>query len=157
MINMARIDFSNQLTGKDISRGRVNEAPISPKHAIEIASFIRGMKLDDATAYLQDVVALVKPIPFKRFNRNVAHKRGLVGWDAGRYPQKASRVYIKLLNNVRKNAEYNGLEGDQLKIVHVSANRGIRRRSFMPRAMGRATPKDRQTVNIELIVREQEA
>ncbi|KAF5084478.1 Ribosomal protein L22p/L17e [anaerobic digester metagenome] len=156
-MNMARFDYSNQVTGKDIARGRVNEAPISPKHAIEIASFIRGMKLDDAAEYLQSVVALQKPIPFKRFNRDVPHRKGLVGWDAGRYPQKASRVYLRLLNNVRKNAEYNGLEGEQLRIVHVSANRGIRRRSFMPRAMGRATPKDRQTVNIELVVREQEA
>ncbi len=156
-MNMARFDYSNQVTGKDIARGRVNEAPISPKHAIEIAGFIRGMKLDDAAAYLEGVVALQKPIPFKRFNRNVPHRKGLVGWDAGRYPRKASRVYLRLLNNVRKNAEYSGLEGDQLQIVHVSANRGIRRRSFMPRAMGRATPKDRQTVNIELVVREQEA
>ena len=156
-MKMARFDYSNQVTGKDIARGRVNEAPISPKHAIEIASFIRGMKLDDATAYLQGVVALQKPIPFKRFNRDVPHRKGLVGWDAGRYPRKASQVYIRLLNNVRKNAEYNGLEGEQLLITHVSANRGIRRRSFMPRAMGRATPKDRQTVNIELVVREQEA
>ncbi len=115
------------------------------------------MKLDDAAAYLEGVVALQKPIPLKRFNRNVPHRKGLVGWDAGRYPRKASRGYLRLLNNVRKNAEYSGLEGDQLHIVHVSANRGIRRRSFMPRAMGRATPKDRQTVNIELVVREQEA
>ncbi|MCZ2415940.1 MAG: 50S ribosomal protein L22 [Burkholderiales bacterium] len=152
---MAKFDYSNQLTGKDIARGRVNEAPISPKHAIEIAGFIRGMKLDDAAAYLKDVVALQKPIPFKRFNRNVPHRKGLAGWMPAN-ASKASRVYLRLLNNV-KNAEYNGLEGDQLCIVHVSANRGIRRRSFMPRAMGRATPKDRQTVNIELIVREQEA
>lgn len=157
MIIMAGFDYSNKVTGKDIARGHVNEAPISPKHAIEIASFIRGKTLDAATEYLQDVVALKRPIPFKRFNRNVPHRKGLVGWDAGRYPQKASRVYLKLLNNVRKNAEYNGLEGDKLRIIHVTANRGIRRRSFMPRAMGRATPKDRQTVNIELIVREQEA
>lgn len=156
-MNMTRFEYSNQVTGKDIARGRVNEAPISPKHAIEIADFIKGMKLDDASAYLQSVLALEKPIPFKRFNRDVPHRKGLVGWDAGRYPQKASRVYLRLLNNVRKNAEYNGLEGEQLRIVHVSANRGIRRRSFMPRAMGRATPKDRQTVNIEMVVREQEA
>lgn len=156
-MNMARFDYSNQITGKDISRGHVNEAPISPKHAIEIASFIKGKKLDEAAAYLEDVVALKKPIPFKRFNMDVPHRKGLVGWDAGRFPQKASQVYLRLLNNVRKNAEYNGLDGEQLRIIHVSANRGIRRRSFMPRAMGRATPKDRQTVNIELVVREQEA
>lgn len=154
---MARIEYSNKVEGDNLARGKVNEAPISPKHAIEIARFIRGKSLDEAEAYLEDVVALKKAVPFKRFNRNVAHKRGLVGWDAGRYPQKASRVYLKLFNSVRKNAEYSGLEVKNLKIIHVSANHGVRRRSFMPRAMGRATPKDRQTVNIEMIVAEQEA
>jgi large subunit ribosomal protein L22 len=154
---MGRIEYSNKVEGDNLACGRVNEAPISPKHAIEIARFVKGKTLDEAEAYLHDVVDLKKAIPFKRFNRNVAHKRGLVGWDAGRYPRKASEVYLRLFNSVRKNAEYSGLDTDKLRIIHVSANRGIRRRSFMPRAMGRATPKDRQTVNIEMIVSEQEA
>ncbi len=154
---MARIAYSQNPAGENTARGKVNEAPISPKHAVEIASFLRGKKLDEAEAYLNDVVALKKAIPFKRFNRNVPHRKGLVGWDAGRFPQKAGRVYLRLINSVRKNAEYDGLETDKLRIIHVTANRGVRRRSFMPRAMGRATPKDRDTVNIEMIVREQEA
>ncbi|HWQ65206.1 MAG TPA: 50S ribosomal protein L22 [Methanospirillum sp.] len=154
---MGRIEYSNKVEGDNLARGRVNEAPISPKHAIEIARFVRGKSLAEAEAYLNDVVDLKKAIPFKKFNRNVAHKRGLVGWDGGRYPQKASLVYLRLFNSVRKNAEYSGLDTEKLRIIHVSANRGIRRRSFMPRAMGRATPKDRQTVNIEMIVSEQEA
>jgi large subunit ribosomal protein L22 len=154
---MARIDYSNKIEGENLARGRINEAPISPKHAIEIARFVRGKSLDEAEAYLHDVVVLKKAIPFKRFNRNVAHKPGLVGWDAGRYPKKASEVFLRLFNSVRKNAEYSGLDTESLRIIHVTANRGIRRRSFMPRAMGRATPKDRQTVNIEMIVSEQES
>ena len=156
MIAMARINYSNDIKGAQFARGKVNEAPISPKHAIEIGRFIKGMNLVSAEAYLQDVVALKKPIPFKRFNRNIAHKRGLDKWDAGRYPEKASRVYLKLLNSLKKNAEYDGLDTENLIIIHVSANRGMRRRGFMPRAMGRATPKDRESVNIEIIVEERE-
>jgi large subunit ribosomal protein L22 len=153
---MARINYSKDIKGAQFARGKVNEAPISPKHAIEIGRFINGMNLVSAETYLQDVVALKKPIPFKRFNRNVAHKRGLDKWDAGRYPEKASRVYLKLLNSLKKNAEYDGLDTENLIIIHVSANRGMRRRGFMPRAMGRATPKDRESVNIEIIVEERE-
>jgi large subunit ribosomal protein L22 len=153
---MARINYSTDLKGPQFARGIVNEAPISPKHAIEIGRFIKGMNVVDAEEYLNAVVALKKPIPFKRFNRNVAHKRGLNKWDAGRYPEKASRAYLKLLHSVKKSAEYDGLDIDKLIIVHVSANRGMRRRGFMPRAMGRATPKDRESVNIEIIVEERE-
>ena len=141
--------------GDTIAKAKANELNMSPKHSIEIATFIRHQRLNDAIAYLNDVISLKKAIPFRRFNRNVAHKRGLPGnWDAGRYPVKASKAYIRVLESVKKNAEYIGLDAENLEIIHVSANRGRAQKSFFPRAMGRATPKVRETVNIEIVVRE---
>jgi large subunit ribosomal protein L22 len=112
------------------------------------------MTTSEAKAYLADVVELKKAIPFKRFNRNVAHKRGLSKWPAGRYPVKAAEAYIRLLESVEKNAEYIGLDVEKLRIDHVAANTGRGLRAFFPRAMGRATPKRRETVNIEIVVSE---
>jgi large subunit ribosomal protein L22 len=154
-MDMARVDYSKKFEGDNFARGKVNEVSISPKHSIEIAGYIRHKRINEAIAYLTDVIALKKAIPFKRFNRNVAHKRGLPDtWDAGRYPVKASKIYIKLLESVKKNAEYLGLDMENLEIIHVSANRGRAQKSFFPRAMGRATPKVRETVNIEIVARE---
>jgi large subunit ribosomal protein L22 len=154
-MNMARIDYSQKISGDNIAKAKANELNMSPKHSIEIATFIRHQRVNDAIAYLNDVIGLKKAIPFRRFNRNVAHKRGLPGnWDAGRYPVKASKAYIRVLESVKKNAEYIGLDADNLEIIHVSANRGRAQKSFFPRAMGRATPKVRETVNLEVVVRE---
>jgi large subunit ribosomal protein L22 len=154
-MNMARIDYSQKISGDTIAKAKANELNMSPKHSIEIATFIRHQRVNDAIAYLNDVIGLKKAIPFRRFNRNVAHKRGLPGnWDAGRYPVKASKAYIRVLESVKKNAEYIGLDADNLEIIHVSANRGRAQKAFFPRAMGRATPKVRETVNIEIVVRE---
>jgi large subunit ribosomal protein L22 len=153
-MEMARTGYSQTVEGDDIARAKANELPISPKHAIEIADFIKNKTTKEAIAYLEDVVDLKKAIPFKKFNRNVAHKRGLEKWDAGRFPVKASRSYIRLLKSAEKNAEYIGLDSESLKIIHVAANRGRGFRGIFPRAMGRATPKRRETVNIEIIVRE---
>jgi large subunit ribosomal protein L22 len=154
-MTMARIDYSQKISGDNIAKAKANELNMSPKHSIEIATFIRHQRVNDAIAYLNEVVSLKKAIPFRRFNRNVAHKRGLPGnWDAGRYPVKASKAYIRVLESVKKNAEYIGLDADNLEIIHVSANRGRAQKSFFPRAMGRATPKVRETVNIEVVVRE---
>ncbi len=154
-MNMARIDYSQKISGDTIAKAKANELNMSPKHSIEIATFIRHQRVNDAITYLNDVIGLKKAIPFRRFNRNVAHKRGLPGnWDAGRYPVKASKAYIRVLESVKKNAEYIGLDADNLEIIHVSANRGRAQKSFFPRAMGRATPKVRETVNIEIVVRE---
>jgi large subunit ribosomal protein L22 len=152
---MARIEYSQKIKGDTIARAKANELNMSPKHSIEIATFIRHQRVNDAIAYLNEVVALKKAIPFRRFNRNVAHKRGLPGnWDAGRYPVKASKEYLRLLASVKKNAEYIGLDAENLEIIHASANRGRAQKAFFPRAMGRATPKVRESVNLEIVVRE---
>jgi len=154
-MEMARIDYSLKIKGDTIARAKANELNMSPKHSIEIATFIRYQRVNDAIAYLNEVVALKKAIPFRRFNRNVAHKRGLPGnWDAGRYPVKASKAYIRLLESAKKNAEYIGLDAENLEIIHALANRGRAQKAFFPRAMGRATPKVRESVNLEIVVRE---
>jgi large subunit ribosomal protein L22 len=155
-MTMGKTGYAMQVQGEEFARAKAHEVDISPKHAIEIARFIRRMKADDAIEYLERVVALEKAIPFRRFNKKVAHKRGLVKAASGRYPEKAARAYLKVLASVKKNAEYTGLDAANLKIIHVSANRGRGFDSFMPRAMGRATPKRRERVNIEIIVKEVE-
>lgn len=153
-MTMARTLYSQKIEGDNVARGKANELPISPKHAIEIAGFIKGKTTTEAISYLEQVIEKKKAIPFRTFTRNVAHKRGLPGWDAGRYPKKASESYLKLLESVNKNAEYVGLDTSNLLIIHASANRGRGHRGIFPRAMGRATPKRRETVNIEIVVRE---
>ena len=67
---------------------------------------------------------------------------------------KASQAYIRILESIKKNAEYIGLDAENLEIIHVTANRGRAQKSFFPRAMGRASPKVKETVNIEIIVKE---
>jgi large subunit ribosomal protein L22 len=152
-MEMARTAYSIQ-TGDASARAKANELPISPKHAIEIAREVRGMKTKDAIEFLEDVVALKRAVAFRRFNSDVAHKRGLKGWDAGRYPVKASACFITLIKSVEKNAEYIGLDTENLIIDHISANRGRKMRGIFPRAMGRATPKIAESVNIEISVKE---
>ena len=145
-----------KLAGENIARGKANELPVSPKHSIEIANFIRNKQVNEAISQLQEVVAKKRPLPFKTFNKNVPHRHGLIGWDAGRYPRNATLAVIRLLESVKKNAEYSGLDTEKLKIVHAAANRGRAQRGFFPRAMGRATPKVRESVNIEVVVKEVE-
>jgi len=151
---MARTGYSMEMEGEDIARAKANEVDISPKHAFEIARFIKWMRTDDAIEYLTKVAALEKAIPLRVYNKKVPHRHGLRGWHTGRYPQKAAKVYIRLLNAAKKNAEYIGLDSANTKIVHVQANRGRRHVALFPRAMGRTTPKNRETVNLEVIVKE---
>jgi large subunit ribosomal protein L22 len=130
------------------------ELHISPKHAREICRTLRGMRANLARAYLEDVIALKRAIPFKRYRRNVAHRHGMVGWDAGRYPEKAAKAVLIVLDNALANAEYKGMESEKMRIFHAGTKKGRTIRGWMPRAMGRATPKNTETVSVEMVLTE---
>jgi len=150
---LGRLNYSLTPAGRS-SRAMGMELHISPKAAREICRTLRGMRANLARDYLEDVIALKKAVPFKRYARNVAHKHGLVGADAGRYPQKAAKAVLVVLDNALANAEYKGMESDKMRIFHAGTLKGRTIRGWMPRAMGRATPKNTETVSVEMILSE---
>ena len=95
-----------------------------------------------------------RPVPFKRYRRNVAHRHNLVGWDAGRYPEKAAKAVLAVLDNALANAEYKGMEAERMRIFHDGTKKGRTIQGWMPRAMGRATPKNTETVSVEMVLTE---
>jgi len=127
---------------------------ISPKHAVEISREIKGMKLVDAKKYLGEVIDMKRPVAFKKYNKKIGHKKGLIGWDAGRYPVKASKKFLKLLEELQANAEYKGLDSNSLRIIHASSYKGRIIPGWIPRAYGRASPYNHVLTNVELIVEE---
>lgn len=151
---MVQREYMVRMEAEGTARARVNELDISPKDAIEIASFLKGMGTSEAIEHLEKVIALERAIPMRRFKKKVPHRKGLEGWCTGRYPVKAAKEFITLIRSAVKNAEYAGLDTEALEIVHLAANRGRTFRRIFPRAMGRATPKRGERVNLEVIVRE---
>ncbi len=128
--------------------------PISRKHAREICRAINGMDLEKAIEYLNDVIALKKPVLFRKHHGKVGHRKGKLGFYAGRFPVKASKAILEVLENAKANAEYKGLDVSKLFIKHISVNKGIVIKRYMPRAYGRATPKFQETVHIQVILEE---
>jgi large subunit ribosomal protein L22 len=138
-----------EYTAKAIGR----ELPISPKHSIAICNHIRGWRLERAKEYLEEVIALRAPVPDRKYGSS-GHRRGKMG--PGRYPEKAARHILKVLEGAEANAEYKGLVTDDMVITHIASNLGRAWEGRFPRARGRATPKIRETVNVEVILREAE-
>ena len=133
------------------ARGR--ELNISPKHAREICRAIKGMELARAKTYLARVDTLEQVVPFRRHNGKVGHRRGK-GLGAGRYPGKAARQILKLLEGAEANAEALGKEADNLRILHIATSRGPVTESWFPRARGRSSPKRRESANVEVVLEE---
>ena len=129
------------------------EMPISPKFTREICGLIRGMKVPTAIKTLEGVIALETPVPLKRYNKRVSHKQGV---GPGRYPKKAAAAVLGVIKSAVANAEYKGLNVDDMVIRTISASRGRVTPGHMARAHGRATEWNQDTVNLEVIIQEVE-
>ncbi len=140
-----------------IAKAMMWDVPVHPKVMREVAAAIRGMGLQEAKKFLRDVIAKKQAVPFRRAHGKQAHRRGLAdrwGWPVGRYPVKAAKYMLKLLENVENNAAQKQLDVERLKIIHVAAHKGITLKRWMPRAFGRASPKFRVHSHIEVVVEE---
>ena len=134
-------------------RASLREKDISHKHAREIAVAIKGLSIEKARDYLQSVSNLQRAVAFGRFKEQVGH-RSDPGMMSGRYPQKSANEFLKVLDNLESNAEYKGMDLDRLKIINATVHKGVIIKRFIPRAMGRATPKNNVLTHVELVAQE---
>ncbi len=110
--------------------------PISFKHAVEIGKTVKGMKIGRAIKLLNDVIDKRRAIPFRRYNKDMAHKKGIA---AGRYPMKASKAVIKVLENAVTNAAQNNIDPEKARIVSFVCGRAISKERRSTRRIGRMT------------------
>jgi large subunit ribosomal protein L22 len=141
-------------SGVNVARARGIEMPISPKKTYELLNAIRGMAVERARTYLEEVIELKRPVPFRRYNQETAHKRGV---GPGRYPKKVAKSVLAVLKNAEENAEYDGLDAERLFVKVAASARGRILSAYMPRAHGHADPWNEQTTNVEIVLAEREA
>jgi len=129
------------------------ELHCSRKDSTNLAYAIKGMKIEDAKKYLQEIIDLKRPLPAVFHKGKVAHQKGI---GPGSYPQKAAEYMLKTLENAENNAEYKGFDVENMKISHISTYGGRVTHGIMPRAQGRGTDKNTRTTNIEIVIEEAE-
>jgi len=120
--------------------------PISFKQSVEICSFIKNKNVSEVKKILEKVAEKKVAIPFKRYNWDLGHKKKI---GPARYPEKASKEFIKLIENVEANAQFKGLNTSNLIIAHISAHKAGKAMHF-----GRKSRRRMKRTNVEIIVEE---
>jgi large subunit ribosomal protein L22 len=64
---------------------------------------------------------------------------------------KAADRILRLLRELEANAEYKGLDIENLKIIHAVSHRGRKIRAYTPRAFGRASPSFETLSHVEIV------
>ncbi len=147
---MGRVGYSFARFDVDkMARAMALELPVPTKKTMELVRAIRGMKVEEAEEYLEAVIAGKRPVPFKRYNRGVAAKRGT---GPARFPKKSARHTLKVLRSASENARDHGLEPEEMRVKIAAASKGRTQKGFMPRARGRSTNWYHETVNVEIVL-----
>lgn len=129
-----------------MARAKGNALPISFKQSVEICRFIENKNVNNAKKILQKVIEGRSAIPFRRYNRDLSHKKKI---GPARYPKKASEEFIRLIENVEANAQFKGLNTSKLVIAHISAHKASKTLHF-----GRKSRRKMKRTNIEVVVEE---
>jgi large subunit ribosomal protein L22 len=141
---MANYKYATKVN-EHMAKALLSAEAISTKHSVEICNMIRGLPLSKAKKMLEEVVAMKRAVPFKRYNDNVGHRKG--GMGPGRYPIKATTKILALLNTVGANAQVKGLDIDALIIKHICSHMASR-----PMRMGRHRGRVSKRSHVEVVV-----
>ena len=138
----------NNLKEENTARAVGRSLQISTKQAIEICNFIRNKPVQTAKNMLNRVLAKEMAVPFKRFTA-AGHKRGHMA--SGKYPEKCTTAILQLLDSVESNAQYKGLNAENLVISHLCVHKGANQWHY-----GRLRRRKVKVTHVEIIVQEAE-
>ena len=127
------------LQGSRLATARAVEVDVHVKHCFEIARAIKHQTAGEAITFLNNVLKIdsdrpdirkkAAAVPFRLGSGNkkrkrsgpsmVGHRKGGIG--PGRYPVKASRIMIKLLESCMENArhQYEDIDPEELSLIHI--------------------------------------
>lgn len=128
----------------------------SLKYSTELVREIKGKNVKRAESFLQNILEKKEFLPLRRYVKQVGHRKGRSRSFAktGRYPKGTAEIFKKLIESAKANADYKGLDTENLIITHAFASQGFRRISHQ--SQGRITGKRRgkKSVHLEIVVRE---
>jgi len=127
------------------------------KNTAETARCIKGMTVERAKEFLDNVIHHKECVAFRHYNGGVgrtgqAKQHGTC--TQGRWPKKSVEFISTILKNAEANAESKGLDNSQLVISHLLVNRAPKQRRRTYRAHGRINPYMSNPSHIEMIVTE---
>jgi len=156
---MVKKNYQVQLSDSDkkkIASAVAKNARMSLKYATEIAREIKGKPLAKAMQNLENIAAHKQYLPLRMFNKNVAHRKGasVSNVKSGRYPEQACKIILSILESVKANADYKGLDEEKLLVTHAFASQGFCRRSNQNKGHIGGKSRKRHSVHFEVFVRE---
>jgi len=154
---MVKKDYQIRLRSeKGFAKAIAKNQPVSTKYSTELCREIKGKRVSDAEAMINRILVKKDFLPLRKYRKKVPHRRGnsVSFTKTGRYPLKVCGAFLKLLESVKANADFKGLDSENLLIVHCFASRGFGRRGMQPKGRIAGKRTQRKSTHIEVIATE---
>jgi large subunit ribosomal protein L17e len=148
---MGKTVYSRQPpTGTKSAKTSARDLRIHYKNTYETAKAVKGLTIAKAKAYLKDVLAQRRCVPFTRYYGGIGRtgQAKEFGKTLGRWPEKSVNAVLGLLQNLEANANTKNLKN--LTVNHVQVNRAAKGRRRTYRAHGRIGPYLSSQCHVEL-------
>ncbi|PIN85796.1 MAG: 50S ribosomal protein L22 [Candidatus Diapherotrites archaeon CG11_big_fil_rev_8_21_14_0_20_37_9] len=155
---MVKKSYQIQTEGRQKKRAMamMKNKPISRKYTVEIISHIKGKRVDKSLTWLEKITKMEEFLPLRKYIKKIGHRKGdsKANTKVGRYPIRTVKAIMELLESVKANADYKGLDSENLLITHMFASEGFTRASYQ--SQGRIAGKRRanKSTHVEIIVEE---
>lgn len=139
--------FSYQGPMENTAKAKAVNKKVSAKKTTETCNAVKGMKANKALEYLEEVKNKEKSIPYKKHNKQMPHrKKG----QPGGYPEKSAKMVEETIKSAMGNANYKGLDTENIEIVHSSAYKS----GSIPRIPKKLLRKSKTLTTIEIVLKE---
>lgn len=143
---MSKIKYASDKFSEHMARALGRDLPISTKHGVNICKMIRGKTTVVAKKLLEEVISMKRAVPYKRYYRELSHKRKI---GPGRFPISTASEFLKLVKSVEANAQVKSLNASNLIIIHISSHIASR-----PWRFGRKRGRKAKRSHVQIIVEE---
>ena len=136
-----------------VARVMVKNQPVSLKYSTELIREIKGKKVSKAERFLNNILTHQEFLPLRKYVRKIGHKKGNAKsfTKIGRYPQNLAKTFLKILASLKSNADYKGLDSQNLLIVHGFASMGFSRTAFQSQGRISGKKRKRKSAHIEIV------
>jgi len=138
---------------KKCAQARCRNVATSHKDALEVTNAIRGLRLDAAESFLNDVMAHKRAVPYKKKNQGVAHRAGM---GSGKYSDRTVGYVLEILKNAKANAQNKGFDISKTFVTHTAVHRGLHRRPRGSRVFAKGPSTHSRRSNIEVMLEERQ-
>ncbi|MFH1257182.1 MAG: 50S ribosomal protein L22 [Candidatus Diapherotrites archaeon] len=148
-----QIEIPNE---KKIAKAVAKNAHASLKYSTELVRELKGQRLDRSMEFLQRIMEKKEHLPLRRYKKKVPHRKGETKsfTKTGRYPVKTAGIFSSLLESVKSNADYKGLDAENLLITHMFVSQGFGRIGYQPQGRISGKARRKKAVHLEVVVTE---